>query len=571
MQLQSISLNNYKSIKILKKISLSGINIFAGKNNTGKTALIESIYRVIQGNFVNYSPEEELTTLNLEISLSDDEIIKLNKGVQGGYVISGVSRFKLDFSYSFPDDITILNKIEKCYGETFKPLYTNTSELNNNKYVFTTDKGLGNTLVGGDAPKFILNFMDLLKEKIVYISGSRFVPAAETAEVNDSLLIDGTNLNRFLYTLHNNNETVFDTIIKTFIQIFNDVETISTPVMVGNKTYVSLVFKGNSTAIPLSNCGSGLTHTLLLLCVYFTKENSVVLYDEPQVFLHPSAEKAIYDIISQSDTHQYLLTTHSPILINYPVDDKNIFHVRKEENGASIFSELDKIQKVLLDIGVNNSDFALSDKVLFVEGDTEEAVLPIILSYFGIKQIGYNYRVIKMQGTGNEFSKKSAMTRNKQKLDMILGEISESPIPYRIIIDLDEKNEEKIGEIKSKYDDNIVILERRELENYFIDCYKELAEIINEEITDKLVSEDEIQDKIQKILSETTDIKLYPQNGSDPMKHVVGSEVLERLFISYSIGYNKIKHGERLTVKILDNCPEKFEFFKRELDNFLNA
>jgi predicted ATP-dependent endonuclease of OLD family len=566
MKLKKINLSNYKSIKDTGEVSLENINIFAGKNNTGKTALIESIYRVIQGNFKDQFALENKAALNLEIELNDDELSALYENVSSGYVLKEVNKFKLYFLYCFTNNITILNKIDMYNDGAYKPFYTNTSEPGKNQYVIKNDKGGGITHVG-TTPGFILNLMKFLKDKIVYISGSRFVPEDENAELNNSLLIDGTNLNRFLYTLHNNNETIFDTIKKTFIQIFSDVETISTPISIGNKTNVSLVFHGNPTPIPLYNCGSGLTHTLLLLCVYFTKDKSVVLYDEPQVFLHPSAEKAIYDIISRSEKHQYLLTTHSPILINYPFN-KNIFHVRKED-GVSIFTTLDKIQKVLSDIGVKNSDFALSDKVLFVEGETEEVVIPIILSFFGFIQIGYNYRIIKMKGTGNEFSKKSAMTRNKQKLDMVLGEISESPIPYKIIIDLDEKTEEKIEEIKSKYDDNVVILKRREYENLFLDCYNEIAEVINEDKVDGSVSPVQIEAEIRTLLLDTKDKKLYPKDTKDALKNVVGSEILERIFLKYSVFYNKITHGLRLTEKTLKNKPELFEFLINELEDFL--
>ena len=158
------------------------------------------------------------------------------------------------------------------------------------------------------------------------------------------------------------------------------------------------------TVIPLYNCGSGFTHVLMFLCVLYSHDNKIVLFDEPHVYLHPSAEKAIYDLMNDMEQHQYLLTTHSSILINYPCK-KILYHVSKTK-GESIYAQLDSVREVLDDIGVKNSDFALSEKVLFVEGETEEQIIPIILGHYGMKQLGYNYTILKMGGTGNEFTKK---------------------------------------------------------------------------------------------------------------------------------------------------------------------
>lgn len=568
MRLLSFKLNDYKSIKKTGEISFHDkINIFAGKNNTGKTAFIESIYRVIQGNLNDSFLFNDSVELQLEISVSDEELALLYNNVDSDYVIREVDKFKIFFRYDVQQNYSRLNKIEMFHDNKYKPFYTNKTTANKIEYVINNEKGGGVTSVGG-IPIFITNLREFLSEKIVYISGSRYIPESEETALSDTLSIDGTNLNKFLYTLHNNNEEIFDKIKTTFIEIFNEVESINTPINIGNTTNISVIFKEYNKPIPLSSCGSGFSHVLLLLCVLYTKQDSIVLYDEPQVYLHPSAEKAIYDLISENEGHQYLLTTHSPILINYPFD-KYIFHVRKDK-GHSVFTQLDKMQEILSDIGVNNSDFALSDKVIFVEGETEELVIPKILSHFGLKQIGYNYRILKMNGTGNEFSKKSAMTRHKEKLELILGGISDSPIPYKIIIDSDEKSEEKINEIKEKYGENIVVLERREFENFFLDCYEELSELINEN-GDAVSNSEEIKTKIEVILSDKTDKKLYPKESLNPIVNVVGSEVLERLFDDYSMTYNKITHGLKLTNMILQNTPENLEFFKCEFEDFING
>ncbi|UKJ81198.1 AAA family ATPase [Priestia megaterium] len=568
MKILSVHLKNYKSINDSGGLALNKkANVFAGKNNTGKTALIEGLYKVANSQLVEeFSDKGEIeTTLELEIFIDEEELRFINNVMEYQYRLFEIHKLKLTISYNSSRNVSCINQVEGFRDNNYWLIYKN--DMNpNTSHGFDSLNGNHTNFHG--MPKAIQAIFSLLNRSVVFIDGSRHVPKDKEAQLSNKLTIDGNNLNEFLYTLHLNDEIMFDQITSIFKQIFNDVTSIGTPINGNGSTYISLKFEGNEKSIPLYNCGSGFTHVLLLLCVLFNQKNSIVLLDEPHVFLHPSAEKAIYDIIDETNDHQYLLTTHSPILINYSFE-KNIFLVDKEK-GVSRFTELDDIQEALTNIGVSNSDFALSDKILFVEGETEEAVIPQILSHFGMKQIGYNYRVLKMGGTGNEFTKKSVMTRNHEKLQLILGGISKSPIPYKIIIDLDEKNEQKVNELKEKYGESIIILERREFENYLIESYEELAEVINNNVGSEVTSHADVEKLIGEFLAQTESTKLFPKAKDNPLKNVVGSEVLEQLFDEYGVRFNKVQHGLEITALVLQKHPEKLTFFKDQLEEFIN-
>jgi AAA15 family ATPase/GTPase len=567
MKIINVNLENYKSIKKSDYIELNDkINIFAGKNNTGKTALIEAIFRVVNCSHQDNPILETKTNLEIEITIDNHDLNFLNRDTYSDYLLSNVNRLKVYFSFSTQGNCSSIDKVEGFNNDLNAFQFVNNTGITGShpSYVFTKVGGGGTTF--GGRPSFITNVFAFLKERIVFISGTRHVPQSESTNLHNNLSIDGTNLNAFLYTLHNNNEVIFDEIKKVFTRIFNDVTSISTPIN-GNMTNISLYFEGNKEPIPLYNCGSGFTHVLILLCVLFTRKNCVVLFDEPHVFLHPSAEKAIYDLINEVEHHQYLLTTHSSILINYPYD--KFTYLVKKEKGSSNFSKLNDIQTILSDIGINNSDFALSDKILFVEGETEEAIIPLILNHFGIKQFGYNYRILNMKGTGNEFSKKAAMTRHKEKLDLILGGITTSPIPYKILIDNDEKSEEKLLELHDKYGESLIIFDRREIENYFIDSYEVLAEIINDNKGKIVCQPADIEEFINIIYTHTDDRKLFPKRELNPIKNIVGSKVLELLFNNYELNYNKVSQGIQIVTLLLNNSPDKLLPIKEQLDKFM--
>ncbi|MDA2421398.1 AAA family ATPase [Bacillus cereus] len=586
MKLVSMKLSNYKSVKESGVIKINEqATIFAGKNNTGKTSLIEAIYKITNGSFVDFIPEgPETTELDMKVDFSVEEFSSIQHFFrESGCTLYNHYKFRILYRYNQILNLTCFMSLQMVveptpgsmsspdthYVDLLVNQSTQSSKGTNPVYVVSNINGPDTDF--RQTPNFLTPLMTLIKENFVFISGNRYVPNSEKAILQRDLSINGENLNSYLFTLHNNDEKVYNTIINIFKTIFDDVTSVNTPINFDQNTNISLSFQGVNKPIQLFNCGSGFTHVLLLLCVLYSQENRIILFDEPHVYLHPSAEKAIYDLINETNNHQYLLTTHSPILINYPFK-KNLYLVNKKD-GISKFTELNSVKEILNDIGVSNSDFALSDKVLFVEGPTEEAVIPMILNHFGMKQIGYNYRILKMGGTGNEFTRKTAMQKNNDKLGLILNGISESPIPYLILIDLDERKEEKVKELKEKYGENIRILERREFENYLIDCYEEIAKVINENRNENVITSDKVEEFITDLLGQTDNSNLYQFKGSInvPLKQVIGSSILELLFIEYGLTYNKVRHGKELVSYILKYQPGKLESFKNLLEDFITS
>ncbi|WP_411738528.1 AAA family ATPase [Peribacillus sp. S4] len=266
MKILKMKLGNYKSIENSGLLDLnSRINIFAGKNNTGKTALIEALYyasnAVLQDSLPNAL--SNISYLEFEITVDDTEINILNRGMQPGYFISEANKFRINMSF-VNLEYSCINKVEVFNENRYLPLYTNQSEKEPNpSYLFNSIQGGGTTFAG--RPEAINNIIYLLKNRLVFVSGARYVPKEESTHVQNSLNIDGNNLNTFLFTLHNNDERAFDQILHVFKKIFNDITSISTPINEGNVTSISLYFEGNPQPIPLSSCGSGFTHVLIIL------------------------------------------------------------------------------------------------------------------------------------------------------------------------------------------------------------------------------------------------------------------------------------------------------------------
>lgn len=146
--------------------------------------------------------------------------------------------------------------------------------------------------------------------------------------------------------------------------------------------------------------GSGARRTLLWTAIKFISENNakkkldeggvvrphLLLLDEPEICLHPNAIREACNVLySLPDTGnwQVMVTTHSPIFIDFSKDNTTIVKVEKTENGDIKGTTVFRPDKVKLDDNDKRNlkllnlcdpyvaEFFFGGKVIVVEGDTE--------------------------------------------------------------------------------------------------------------------------------------------------------------------------------------------------------
>ncbi|KAA6318321.1 DNA replication and repair protein RecF, partial [termite gut metagenome] len=143
--------------------------------------------------------------------------------------------------------------------------------------------------------------------------------------------------------------------------------------------------------------GSGARRTLLWAAIKFISENNpkskgnnarphLLLMDEPEICLHPNAIReacnVLYDL-PKSGNWQVMVTSHSPIFIDFSRDNTTIVKVEKltsgEITGTTVFrpdkvnlGDDDKSNLKLLNLcDPYVAEFFFGEKVIVVEGDTE--------------------------------------------------------------------------------------------------------------------------------------------------------------------------------------------------------
>lgn len=163
--------------------------------------------------------------------------------------------------------------------------------------------------------------------------------------------------------------------------------------------------------------------------------NTLLLIDEPELYLHPQAVEQIRSALKilSKNGYQVLFTTHSPQMI--PSEDvKYTLLIRKNEEGTYARTRLisaveevetNKVSQFELLFSLENSNQILfSEQVILTEGKTEKRLLPHLYSSYCQKTLGQDkLALIGQGGVGNTVKCMSVL----KAMD----------IPVKAIVDLD--------------------------------------------------------------------------------------------------------------------------------------
>lgn len=126
----------------------------------------------------------------------------------------------------------------------------------------------------------------------------------------------------------------------------------------GNSVYASILEKGRRKEIRASGVSDGHLQMLLLLTALFSEgdRDAVILFDEPEISLHPWAlavlAKAIKLAVEQWNK-QVFVATHSPVLVSQ-FDAENILAMEVDEGRSRPIrlSQMEEIRDLLDEYGV---------------------------------------------------------------------------------------------------------------------------------------------------------------------------------------------------------------------------
>ena len=135
--------------------------------------------------------------------------------------------------------------------------------------------------------------------------------------------------------------------------------------------YVSIKNK----ILPLHSLGTGIHELIILAASVTVYDNVVFCIEEPEIHLHPGLQKKFIKYIKDKTNNQYFITTHSNSF--FDPEDVNIYHCRlvgRHTKCSLVTSHLQK-SSILSDLGFKASDILQSNYVIWVEGPSDRTYL----------------------------------------------------------------------------------------------------------------------------------------------------------------------------------------------------
>ncbi len=553
MIITKIQIKNYRSLQDITLDNLKSLNVFIGKNGSGKSHIIEALElffadlnmmqqaeKGFEENLWFDRENREPITFRIQLNLTDkqkkeifnEDILKamglqadsvsksneltIEREISGNrwnnkIILLGDWEMVRDNNIlkEFPQNVFVSKKIQSLsdYGKNEKNKIVE-SEENISEGAKTINQGFNLLPISPETAQKILNKMTaLIKEKFKLIrttreSGERSSPGTRP------FLIDPETRNH-LTAIGQNPAREESRIWAGWQRFFQKFSSYSLE-MRGGAVHAKL----NDLYLPLNSLGGGDQEILIL---ERQLSDSAVIYgiEEPETHLHAEYQRQLLNKLkAKSKDSQMFITTHSPILIDrIDLDNSTVWLVTKEKKATKIesvnFGNNQNLKDILSELGVRMSDVFFADSLLFVEGSTEKEIIPLIAEKLKIDLNQRGIEIIAMRGkdTGKYHIKMwSHIAKNTQ-------------LPVFYLFDGDATKEIKEAQEEGFLTD----------ENHYLMEVDDIEDLYPEDILRKAIK------------STITSIEIEKEDLSPPRK-----EKLNKIFKENKINDWKVSLGKRV-------------------------
>ncbi len=185
--------------------------------------------------------------------------------------------------------------------------------------------------------------------------------ATYSSEAGSRLDTLGRNLAGRLFEIHAHQPEIFDRIVNAVRSLLGVPDRIEPRISDDGSVYFVQVERGLKFAVHQTGVSAGTLRMLALMTALFGEaESSLVGIEEPENYIHPNALGAFAELLRQaSEKVQVILTTHSPLLLNYVETPDAVCIVRWGNHGTEVERESnpDAVRKALKESGLGLGDF----------------------------------------------------------------------------------------------------------------------------------------------------------------------------------------------------------------------
>ena len=388
--IKNIVFSGYKSFKEENVLQhLKNVNIIIGKNNCGKSSILDVMEYLFAKDDL---PKIKIDELKITQNITMDAILKsFDSNISGG----SIGGNHLEFGKTLEG---------KEFLSSFKK--TITTEYRTNPRAKIDTKYIENDTIIDSRKNCDSNWKRLSSNLISSISSYNVCKIAAERDITkedgniNSVSETGMGITSLIYkylTYSEKDEKLIDEKLLSELNFimaedahFDDIKIQQVK---SDENYLWEIFlTEGGNRFELSKMGSGLKTIIIMLInlLVLPTENTkkpLFLFEELENNLHPALQRRVFEYLynyAQTNDCLMFITTHSHVAINcfYQKEKASIYHVEKNNNKSSVLhvaNYLDKIS-ILEDLEVKASDLFQSNGIIWVEGPSDRVYIKKWLS-----------------------------------------------------------------------------------------------------------------------------------------------------------------------------------------------
>lgn len=340
MKIRSISIANYKSIKVLENFELSNINILIGSNGVGKSNFISFLIllkQIANKNLQGYIAEKAGANNFLHFGR------KVSPFLQGRVEFDSGNAYEIELKPDSEDAFYFSKEIAAFKSGTGWHSYESDSvgyketRLDDMLQNHKQKRGFGGI------PEYVKKALSDFEVYHFHDTGIHS-PIKGTCDVNDNRFLrkDGSNIAAFLLYLKEQHPFALKKIEGVIKQVAPFFDSFILEPLRRSPEKIKLEWreKGNDEYFNADQLSDGSIRMIALATLLLQPEPpQTIIIDEPELGLHPAAIHQLAGLIRKvSSKSQIIISTQSVTLVNQFTPDDLIVVERK--NGSSVFKKL---------------------------------------------------------------------------------------------------------------------------------------------------------------------------------------------------------------------------------------
>ncbi len=561
MLLRQLTIKNFKQLKEVVIDDLSKINTFIGRNNSGKSSILEAIRLLFTNekidNSVFHNGNGNEIVIDAVIQLEERDINKhissnLEEPHKTLILESAYTLIRKTVQKDGKAELKVLKDIG--YNRVLDKLKEDKIK---NKEKIDLMHGIIRSKYLGNIQRVTKKLIQDLSPHLAFIDSNRHVNSEDFRPFKKT----GVAKRNKYFNLRNNTQPKIRREYSKRIESLSSLDASfgKLEAVEGNQLLVPV---HEDFEIDISKKGSG-NQDAFLLSDEFDEDSSIICLDEPENSKHISLQEKIFERIQEKEK-QVFIATHSPVFLEDSKTIRSFLVVcNLENNQASVQRIASKKELELLrtELGTT-SKYNLKTKLyLFTEGRTEELAIPKLLDkkvdYWGTKCV----EIINLE---------SVSKIKYEYLKYHLASLRELGIPFFILCDRENNVEDEIEKLKR--DSSISLLD---------DSVHIWTKSFEEIFPDKILIDATMTILIRESLikSEEKDEKQGLIEREFEAKKSEASSTKNRLDILHQIIYDLFKFQLKeykpdfglLLVDATDtNCPEEINQFLTKFNAKIN-